>query len=256
MIATARPVGHLSVLFAPGKRPDASSIVALKERVEGFSVSNQLVDARSPSGPVKEYWLELLADGLVFDLFGLAPGKAAQASGCEHLVDLQGDTDTLAAKGLEAITLIPGAHLRGGEAMIPVVRTMCRLGAQLSELPGVEALAWHPARSCISPAYFRSAVTHWLEDGPFPALGLTALKPTPDGGIQSVGMAFFTGQELRIEPELAEDGKAAARLAARLINKLLGESGLERETHMELPNGIRLLLAPSPNGKFVRVWPA
>jgi hypothetical protein len=244
----------LSVLFAPAARPDASSIIALKERTEGFSVSSRQAGTQSHS--VNEHSLELLVDGLVFDLFGLAPGKAARVSGCEHLVDIEEDADALAAKRLEAITLTPGSHLRGGEAMMPVVRTMCGLAARLSELPGVEALAWHPACICISPTYFRAAIAHWLEDGPFPAPGLTALKPTPDGGMQSVGMAFFTGQELRIEPELADDRKAAARLAARLVNKLLDESRLERETYFELPDGSRLLLAPSPNGRFVRVWPA
>jgi hypothetical protein len=244
------------VLFAPATRPDASSIMALQGRAGGFSVGGQMADVRSHSGQANEDALELLADGLTFELFGLAPGNAAPASGCEHFVDLEWDADALAAKRLEAITLGPGSHLRGGEAMIPVVRTMCRIGAKLSELPGVEAMAWHPARSCISPSYFRAAIAHWLEDGPFPALGLTALKPTPDGGIQSVGMAFFTGHELRIEPDLADDRNAATRLAGRLVNKLLGEGRLEQETHIELPNWNRLLLAPSPNGRFVRVWPA
>jgi hypothetical protein len=244
------------VLFAPAARPDASSIVALKERTEGFSVSSPQAGTHSHFGEADGHRLELLANGLVFDLAGLEPGKAAPRSRCEHLVDLEGEADAWARKPFEAITLVPGPHLRGGEAMMPVVRTMCWLGAQLSELPGVKALAWQPAVSCISPSYFRSSITHWLEGGPFPALGLTALKPTPDGGMQSVGMAFFTGQELRIEPELADDCKAATRLAARLVNKLLDESRLERETYFELPNGNRLLLAPSPNGKFVRVWPA
>ena len=46
----------------------------------------------------------------------------------------------------------------------------------------------------------------------FPGFGLVALLPTPDHGMQSEGLAFFTGQELRVEPEIATDGKAAARI--------------------------------------------
>lgn len=244
------------MLFGPAARPGASSVIALKERAEGFSLSGSPANMLPQSGQSGEHRLELLANGLIFDLCGLAPGKAARGARCDHLVELEGEVDVWASKELEAITLTPGPHLRGGEAMMPVVRTMCWLGAQLSELPGVKALAWHPAGSYISPPYFRSSIMHWLEDGPFPALGLMALKSTPDGGMQSVGMAFFTGQEIRIEPELADDRTVATRLAAMLIGKLLDEGRLDREKNTELPNGNRLLLQPSPNGRFVRVWPA
>jgi hypothetical protein len=88
----------------------------------------------------------------------------------------------------------------------------------------------------------------------FPALGLTALAEVGDGGLHSEGLAFFTGQELRIEPELAGDKAAAARLAVRLINELVERGRIDQPERIAGPQGEPLKLAPSENGRFVRVW--
>jgi hypothetical protein len=73
---------------------------------------------------------------------------------------------------LEAVTLQPGPHLVEGATMLPVVRTLAGLAAALSELPGVQAVAWHPAQSWYAPQFFRNSVTRWLEGGAFPGLNL------------------------------------------------------------------------------------
>src|SRR5690606_29511193 len=175
--------GRLSLLFAPDHRPDAAAILDFCERIDAFSAS-YAEGGTADDDPAKGCWVEMLASGLVFDLCGLAPGPPGAAERCEFTTDLEGEATEWSARGLEAITLGPGPHLQGGEAVIPVVRTMCWVGAQLSELSGVEALAWHAAGSWISPSFFRSSTMHWLDGGPFPARGLTAHKPTPDGGLQ------------------------------------------------------------------------
>lgn len=228
-------------------------MLALQETGETFSVAGSPADGDEQLS-AEGCCVELLANGLAFELFGLRPGEATAPASCEFLIDLEGDAAEWNARGLEAITLVPGAHLRGGQAILPVVRTMCWLAAQLSEFPGVQALAWHGAGSWISPSYFRSCTMHWREGGPFPALGLTAIKPTPDGGIQTVGMAFFTGQEIRLEPELAEQPKSATRLAVRLVNRLVEEDPLGSDVQIELAGGDRYLLRPARHGNLIRVW--
>ena len=94
----------------------------------------------------------------------------------------------------------------------------------------------------------------WIEGGVFPGLGLAALTPMPDGGMQSQGLALFTGQELRLEPELAADRTAGAKVALRLMHWLVEHGRLEAKETLPGPDGRPLHLEPSANGRFVRVW--
>ena len=102
-----------------------------------------------------------------------------------------------------------------------MVRTQAWLAAALASLPGVEAVAWHPARSCCEPAYFRESVLRWIDGGVFPGLGLTALAISPDGAMHSEGLALFTTQELRIEPELMVEKAAGEKIGVRLLDWLV-----------------------------------
>ena len=75
-----------------------------------------------------------------------------------------------------------------------------------------------------------------------------------DGALQSIGLDFWIGQEIRIEPPLATDRVAATRLGVRLINHLIMVGGLSQAEPMTAPDGRKLVLTPSGNRKFVRVW--
>jgi hypothetical protein len=138
--------------------------------------------------------------------------------------------------------------------MPPVIRSLAWLAATFTALEGVEAVAWHPARSWCGPGYFRDGVLRWVEGGVFPGLGLTALAVAPDGGMQSEGLALFAGQDLRIEPELMLDKAAAAKIGVRLIDYMVVSGPIEAPRRLEGPAGEPLRLEPSPNGRFVRVW--
>lgn len=252
-MAGGNSAGHISLVFSSAGRPDTTAIHAFAEGQAEFSVGNgQVREYASPNGS-DAVSLELVAHGLTFDLFGLAPGSPAELPDGRHQFDLPNMND-LRAERLEAITIVPGPHLKGGEATLPVARTTCWLAAQFADLPSLRAISWHAAGTWLSPAYFASSVTHWLEGGPFPGLGLTALKSTPDGGLQSDGLSFFIKQELRIEPELVEDNMAGTRLAARLIDYLVGQGRVKGPTDLQLPSGQKLFLEPSGNGRFARVW--
>ena len=245
----------VSLLFAAGRRPDAGAIRQLAEKQGGFSVSFDPV-AESSSGATAPAgqgaaWLELLANGLTFDLVGLMPGPRAEPPPCVHRYALAAEANAL---DLEALTILPGPHLAGGHTMAPVIRTLAWLGASLAELDGIEAVAWHPARSWCDPDYFRDGVLRWIEGGVFPSLGLTALAMAPDGGMQSEGLALFTAQELRIEPELMADKAAGAKIGVRLIDLLVEKGRIDTPQRIVGPDGLPLRLEPSANGRFVRVW--
>ena len=263
MISTPRDIGEgdagsaVSLLFAAGHRPAAAAIRELARKRDGFAVSFDPAaeQAGGESGPHGgddgQQWLELLANGLTFDLVGLAPGECAPPPPLAHRFAI---AETLDPAGLEAVTLRPGPHLAGGHAMIPVVRSLAWLAALLAQLEGVAAIAWHPARSWCGPGYFREGVLRWVEGGVFPGLGLAALAVTADGGMQSEGLALFIGQELRLEPELAADRAEGAKIAVRLLDFLVEGGPLTSPRRVTGPDGLALRLEPSANGRFVRVW--
>jgi len=258
----------LYLLFASGKRPDRDSIRHFAERHPAASLSHDPFERPAPDfvgelavgdAPASTSldsdevaWIELLREGLTFDLQGLKPGRACPVPLVEHLFDME---DAPAISACEGMRLMPGPHLAGGERTVPVIRGMIALARDLAHhYDDLAAIVWPPARSAIGRRFFESTVTAWLEGGAFPALGLTAFREDVDGGLQSVGLEHWIGQELRIEPPLSADRAAATRLGVRLVNQLVLVGGLEESERIIAPDGTRLILRPSRNGRFIRVW--
>jgi hypothetical protein len=193
-----------------------------------------------------EGWAELLAHGLAFDLVGLAPAGPAPAPQPRHHYGI-------AACHGEAVTLQPGAHLSGGEGLLPVVRTTAALGSALAGLDGVVAVVWHPARSACAPALFRAGVDGWLAGGAFPVLALASLELGADGAFRSEGLAFLLGQELRLDSLADGDSAKAGKIAARLIHTLVEEGAVLEAAEFTGPGGERLRAQPTDNGRILRV---
>ncbi|MFN7158905.1 MAG: hypothetical protein ACK4MR_09475, partial [Erythrobacter cryptus] len=122
------------------------------------------------------------------------------------------------------------------------------------QFEALEALAWGPARSAIGRRFFESVTAAWLDGGPFPALGLTSFVASIDGALETIGLDFWIGQELRIEPPLAADQVAATRLGIRLVNHLVLSGGLAEEERITAPDGTRLLLRPARQRGRISVW--
>lgn len=258
----------LFLLAEPGRRP---SLAAVKD----FAMESQVVavshDPQAPSSPLGKditltspdgeagakgmalsgHWVELLRDGMTFDLHGLAPGAACAAPQPHHRFDWPTGQD---AVGHEALHLGIGPHLAGAGRSLPVLRTMIALARDLAlffeEIAGV---IWQPSASVIGRRFFESTATAWLDGGPFPALGLTAFEVAEDGALASKGLAFWIGQELAIEPALAQDKVAATRLGVRLVNHLVRLGGLAGEEHIVAPDGARLVMRPSADGRRIEV---
>ncbi|MHA7818197.1 MAG: hypothetical protein ACX930_00975 [Erythrobacter sp.] len=197
-------------------------------------------------------WLELLREGLAFDLSGLAPGDALTIPTISHRFDLE---EKPSASCHEALHLVPGHHLAGGQRTMPVVKGLVGLARDLvHHFDDLLAIVWPPSGSAIGRRFFESVTTSWLEGGPFPALGLTAFKETIDGALQSEGLGFWIDQELRIEPPLSSEKVTATRLGVRLVNHLVMVGGIEGDERTVAPDGSRLIMRTSRNGRFVRVW--
>ena len=202
--------------------------------------------------PGQLHWLELLRDGLTFDLSGLAPGPASAFPALSHRFDLPG---LPSHDDNEAMVLRPGPHLAAGGNSLPLVRSMLALACDLVRyFDNLVAVCWGPAGSAIGRQFFESVTSAWLDGGPFPALGLTAFVETPDGALQSEGLAFWIGQELRIEPPLSADRVAATRLGIRLVNHLVLAGGLTADDRITAPDGTRLVLRAARGRAMISVW--
>jgi hypothetical protein len=247
---------ELHLFFAVGKRPDGLAVKACAGRLPSLSVSHDPVpdDAPHPEAlwPGQLRWIELLREGLTFDLSGLAPGPAAAFPDLAHRFDLP----AVPAPGeCESVVLRLGPHLAAGGNSQPLMRGLLAAGCDLvRQFEDCIALAWAPAGTAIGPRFFESVVSAWLNGGPFPALGLTAFTDMPDGAIESVGLGFWIGQELRIEPPLSADRIAATRLGIRLVNHLVITGALDEDDRIIAPDGTRLVLRPSRSRAVISVW--
>ncbi len=227
------------MLFAPGQRPSAA---AVRGALESGGIGQVSYDpAASEAVVTASDWLELVVDGLTFDLLGLDPGPTLMAPGPRHRFGLE----PAALAGCEAIGLAPGPHLAGAANAMPVVRTLLRLASTLMEQWGDAALGalWLPAESAMRRDLFVDAIDAWLAGGPFPALGLTGVVQRADGVIGSDGLAFFTGQELVIDSTLSADRPAATRLLVRLVDLVVEQPPLKGERRVMLEDGQSLQLA-------------
>ena len=212
---------------------------------------HRFTDNRGNSPRQDQFWLELLRDGLTFDLLGLAPGEAAYYPEPQHRFDVGG----LPRPGdFEALLLAPSHHLSGAGNSTPVSKALFSIARDLvNHFGGAHSVIWPPSSSVIGKRFFDSTVTAWIDGGPFPALGLTAFTDTANEALQSVGLGYWIGQELHIESPLSSDKVAATRLGVRLVNHLLMVGGVESDERIVGPDGSRLVLRLSRNGRFIRV---
>lgn len=204
-----------ALLFGQGDRPAADAVADLAAGPDGFSVLNP---AQAAHGSV-----ELLRDGLTFDIAGLSPAPKQDVPAAVHRVALPND---FSFDALEAAWFMVGPHLAGAESLLPVLRVAAAILSHLTQLSGLQAIIWRPARIVMSPAWFAEAVGAWLAGGPFPALALTALARSHNG-IESEGLGFLTGQEFTLHARGGGPNREDSRIAVRLTDWLVTHGRVE-----------------------------
>jgi hypothetical protein len=234
-------------------RPDATVLREVASGSDHLAVTSLLgmgaaVDGRGSGAALG---VELLRDGMTYDLVGAAPGAGFAVPASRHRLGIAAG---VREEDCEALSLQPGPHLAPGSRTLPVVRTMMSVATMIvPHLPGLQAVAWPAAGTLIGPDFFVSSMTAWVSGGAFPALGLTAFAADPEHGLRSEGLAFFTGQELELEPALAEDRTAGVRLGIRLVNHLVGQGRVTEIEAIMGPEGERLTLDPDAAAHLIRV---
>jgi hypothetical protein len=252
----------LLFLFAKGQRPTRRDLLALIGNSGGSVVSHDPAEleeheqnGQSEAGEA-HHWLELLRDGLTFDLLGLAGGPALEVP---PIAQRLGNTFGLTPDDVEAMGLFPGPHLAEGAASLPIVRTQLALAIDLIDgLPGLLAMLWTPAAVAIDPPAFDLFVREWLQGGAFPSFALVKLEVCKVGepqtrGLQTLGLSFFTGQEIEMAPSLSRNRMAGIRLALRVIDELIVLGKIESPVELGIDRRRVLRLTPSEDGTLVLV---
>lgn len=249
----------LLLFFEKGTRPSCPDVGHALRSSRRIFVSHDSSRSKRGAGEgalnhsateIEDCWLELVADGLTFDLLGLAGGPALAAPEVAHRF---GTTIELEGGDYEAFGLFPGPHLAEGANSLPIVRTMVGIANELAAaMPGVGAFYWSPARSLMEPAFYTRVVEEWLAGGPFPALGLIGYAIDDDGALRSDGLTFLADREIAVLPPLSQDRIFATRLAVRVANLLVGSLPPE-ETLAFRFEGRELRLRPSPDCRSIFV---
>lgn len=253
-------------LFDADQRPNSFAVHRFVKQVPGLSISfdpsssiqrqtlNSIESHEDDQGVVDTDsvgWLELHSSGLTFDLIGLGDGPTVTLPQTDHEFDCDGNFDR---SSLSTVNLVPSEHLIAGEATMPILQGLLRLARDfVQHFEQTKYLIWPHSKSIIGRRFFESTVTAFLDGGAFPALGLTAFHEVADGGLETVGLAHFIGQELRLDANIVNDRVAATRLGVRLVNQLVLTGAVNGPEQLTGMDGQIIRLEPSENGRLIRV---
>ncbi|WP_239000578.1 hypothetical protein [Novosphingobium pentaromativorans] len=153
----------------------------------------------------------------------------------------------------EVIRIVPGGHVAAGLGLLPVVKALAGLTANLALHSPVAAISWDLAGTRVPPREFSSSVLNWLAGGPFPARSLTALSIRPDGSVVSEGLVQFSGQEMHLVGSQGEGEEATMRLAVGVVDQLVRQGRLQLPQELTVA-GTGLLAEPSQFEDRVWIW--
>ena len=216
-------------------------------------ISHDFGSISSIAGQKPRPAFELLLGGLTFDLVITAVGQGHMHG---QYFNARETADSGYLNSTCAFVLVPGPHLAGAEGTLLIVRAQWALGAKLaSAVDDIAGVGWRPSATVRSAAAFVAATEAWGRGGPVPSPGLITFQPVFDNALQSAGLAHFTGQEVRMEPDLAGAGEHAVRLGQQIAHMLIHRGALNAPEQFTGPAGETIRLEPSANGRVVRVWP-
>ncbi|MGV3510650.1 MAG: hypothetical protein ACO1OX_01475 [Novosphingobium sp.] len=226
-------------MYDPEKIPGFAEIAAGQEHGAGYFVSH--------APDTTEGWVELLCNGLTFDLHGLRDGPVALAPEIRSAVGL--DIDQISGK--RWLTLAPGPHLAGAGRLLPVIRVLSVLLIELSKLGQTGAVAWIPAHLAVKPEIFARAVQPWLEGGPFPGPAFVGFHRDERGNLLTEGLNFLMGQEFLLEGKGDLDRSELPRIAVRLVDWLVAHGPVVKPIQADLAGTGTVLLEVAEGGRIV-----
>lgn len=242
------PVLHF--LFSAGQRPSRDALMRIITPSPRFRIGDS--QKSTSGGGNDESRLEVVVDGLSFDILGLEPGGTAVRPDIRHYAD---GAIELTDGEVEVVALIPGPHIASGPAELPIIRAMMELAVGLTTAwTRSIAVVWGPGRIAATPGFFSRAVARWIGDGPFPASTLVGFARHGEETLRSEGAAFFVGQEIEVTGEVARATDMARGIGSRVMNHLMTNGRIEEVSHIQGRDGTVLRLAPAgTDGQWLRV---
>ncbi|MXP25081.1 hypothetical protein GRI39_03345 [Altererythrobacter indicus] len=232
---------YCSVFFTPGKRPSFDAIWRMCED------SGNTIELRSATVGRTS----LSYAGFQFELNGLSPGRPAfvprETRNARIGVEFRSGE-------FESVELSLWVAKNVEFRLANPVRALTHVAAELSELPDARAVQWNRSKNLCQTERFRNAIRKWPKRDALPSEGLISICRMPDGGLQTDGLHLFSGQEVRLEPEVAEAVTESHQIALSIAQRFAREGALAAPMRIKNPFGGHLRIEPSENKRFIRVW--
>lgn len=230
-------------LWFAGRRPGSDRVGECIRRLD-----DRLLLQHTPANGTSAAWI-IVAEGVSFEILGLAPGPGYDAATPEMQFDLADGWQV----GAEPVAIVPRHVAHDDTDPLDIVRCASRVARVLAQSGDCNAIGWGPASSVMSAPYFERIVGDWLSGGPFPALGLVSLALDAHDALVSRGLAPICGQEIVIP--MIEDFAAAqrARVAIRMIDHLSKSGPIEVEGDVEIEGFGTFQISIADDGKKINL---
>ncbi|MEO0440223.1 MAG: hypothetical protein AAF067_05035, partial [Pseudomonadota bacterium] len=97
----------------------------------------------------------------------------------------------------QAVGITLGPHLTTGKHMPPVNLALLSIARKIGQELEATGIVWLPAKQHVDFAHFSEAVEQYAENGIFPTVVQIALQSPGNGRLETRGLAYFAGREVR-----------------------------------------------------------
>ncbi len=167
---------------------------------------------------------EIVSDGMIFRL----------TIECAHDMGSDRTIENLFTSRIphncKAVGITLGQHLVTGKHMPPVNLALLSIARTIGvELEAI-GIVWLPAKLHVDFAYFSAAVDQYSESGIFPTIVQIALQSPGNGRLETRGLTYFAGREVRTLYPEQQNRRAWMSHFLRLTGAVMSGQRLTKET--------------------------
>jgi len=195
--------------------------------------------------------LRAMIGGMTFDLVRHSVQETEQslaANGLEHIFCER------PVKQLSGISIAISENIAVGKGNETINRTLLQLARHIGQSIKADSIIWQPAQLHIGFDYFVGAIEHYIAGGPFPVLVQIAISATPEGEMQTRGLSYFAGQEIRMSAPTNYAANEVVKRLVRIAHDIATNGRIEEESEQDgfIP-GETLTIIPDEDGQSVEI---
>ncbi|HEY9093186.1 hypothetical protein [Parasphingorhabdus sp.] len=195
--------------------------------------------------------LRAVTSGMAFDLVHYSADEITQSLADTDLQHIFCETPE---KQLSGIGIALTEHISAAKSDGTINRALLDLARHIGHSIKASSIIWRPAQLHIGFDYFIGAIDHYIAGGPFPVLVQVAITQLPDGKMQTSGLSYFAGQEIRISAPSDYAPNEVVKRLVRIIHDIATNGKVEEEAVIDGFNaGERLSITPVENGQSVEI---